>query len=67
MRLTVTLQHSPISPLQNSSRQGALIRAAEHMDQAETDAKVALGTAGRPQCEGDRDGDGIRHIGRLSR
>ncbi len=40
-------------------RQGALIRAAEHMDQAETDAKIALGTAGRPQCEGDRDGDGI--------
>ena len=28
------------------------------MDQAETDAKVALGTAGRPQCD-DRDGDGI--------
>ena len=39
--------------------QGSLIRAAEHMDQAETDAKIALGTAGRPQCEGDRDGDGF--------
>ena len=39
--------------------QGALLRANDHMNRAERHAKVAQGMAGRPECEDDRDGDGI--------
>ena len=39
--------------------QGALLRANEHMSIAEKSAKVAQGMAGRPECEEDKDGDGI--------
>jgi OOP family OmpA-OmpF porin len=39
--------------------QGALLRANEHMGVAERSAKVAQGMAGRPECEEDKDGDGI--------
>ena len=40
-------------------RQGALLRANEHMAIAEKSAKYAQGMVGRPECEEDRDGDGI--------
>ena len=40
-------------------KQGMLLRAQEHMANAEVAAKYAQGMAGRPECEGDRDGDGI--------
>lgn len=39
--------------------QGALLRANDHMNRAERYAKIAQGMAGRPECEDDRDGDGI--------
>ena len=39
--------------------QGALLRASEHMIVAEKAAKVAQGMQGRPECEEDKDGDGI--------
>ena len=40
-------------------KQGALLRANEHMAEAERAAKYAQGMSGRPECEDDRDGDGI--------
>ncbi|MEE2789615.1 MAG: OmpA family protein [Myxococcota bacterium] len=40
-------------------KQGALLRANEHMAEAERAAKYAQGMTGRPECEDDRDGDGI--------